>query len=75
MSIEVENAVPIPPSRRLPTKYPFAKMQIGDSFLVKGTENECVAARNAAWNYASRHKVRFTSRIINGMGIRIWRTL
>src|SRR5262249_23517438 len=53
-----------------PSPYPFVEMMIGDSFWVP--VNEIQKGRQAAFDYAKQHKVRFETRTVDG-GMRIWR--
>jgi hypothetical protein len=50
--------------------YPFAKMNIGDSFIVPPTKGKIAAC--AAYRYGARHHKRYTSRVMPE-GVRIWR--
>lgn len=59
--ITIEKDVP------LPAKYPFAAMEVGDSFT---TNNHTAVA--AASSYGRRNGMKFASRK-NGSGYRIWR--
>jgi hypothetical protein len=68
--ILIEKGIPVPPETRgiKPTMYPWAQMEVGDSFFLPGrkahpgfTSKPCKA---------TRHK--FTSRKVNG-GFRTWR--
>lgn len=71
----IEKKVPIPVfyDRGAPPKYPFRQMEIGDSFVVEGSDQERTRAQHAAHTFAQNHsKFKFTTRsFINGM--RIWR--
>ncbi len=69
--IVIEKNVPIPPRRfGLASCYPFEKMNIGDSFLLK----ENMAGNNSIPGYANRQfkPKRFVGRK-EGKGRRIWR--
>lgn len=67
--IKVEKGIPLPSSYG---KYPFSKMEVGDSFK---WPLECRARLNtAAANYAKSHDMRFTIRAISPRELRIWRT-
>lgn len=60
--------MPVPPARNL---YPFAQMQIGDSFLVP-----MEAAARCRANFKHHRPLRFTAHTVveNGVeGLRIWR--
>lgn len=71
----VSSGVPIPKVSRSDvgrSKYPFAKMEIGDSFFVIGSGH----ARASAWHYAKISGKKFTCRkvIESGfVGTRTWR--
>lgn len=82
MAFEIEKAVPIPPVVRsrpnvAPT-YPFAEMQINDSFAVRHIEGEEATrktlgkVRSAAGIAAKNLGVRFTIRSM-GDHVRVWR--
>lgn len=87
MTIEIETGVPIPPPKGgcgRPHRYPFAGMNVGDSFAVprvRGEKRECgsdrVQARisNAAGRWVRRHKsqARFVVRVIDETTVRCWR--
>lgn len=74
--MNVEKGISIPPSRfgrhrRGQCKYPFAQMDVGDSFQVGihlGNSAKVCAAnwrrRNPGWNFVSRS---------DGRNVRIWR--
>jgi hypothetical protein len=73
--MQIEKDVPMPTSkgRGRPPKYPFGKMEIGDSFFVNFTGdasrcNEVVAA----YQYGRQNNKAFSARKEDG-GIRIWR--
>lgn len=77
MEIEIEKNIPIPGSSGL--KYPFDKMEVGDSFYVelKGDEKAHSVQSNLMTNakgYAIRRKLdwQFISRKTE-LGIRVWR--
>ena len=62
----IEKNIPIQRGRE---KYPFLKMEIGDSFVFSG--NRKVIGAAASW-YGSRYKMKFTTRSVDG-GVRVWR--
>jgi hypothetical protein len=75
MKYRIEKNVPIPEGtgRGRPAKYPFAKMQVGDSFLVMGSPNEQSTAQKSAHSFAQINpKFKFVTRTLNH-GLRIWR--
>lgn len=69
----------MPRVKRGVSDYPFNEMQIGDSFFVRGTREECKKVQQCAC-YASKasekdpHPKSFVTRYLVGEGgIRIWR--
>jgi hypothetical protein len=69
MSYEIEKGIPIPRSSEYEAKYPFSKMEVGDSFSVE-ERRESVAS--AARSYGCRVGKKFSIRK-EGNGMRIWR--
>ena len=61
--MKIEQGIPIPDVN----KYQFHKMKVGDSILVP------VVGRIAAYNFAKRHNVKFTTRTQEDGQVRIWR--
>ncbi len=76
MAVQIEKNVPLPGSGAgRPSKYPFADMEVGDSFLVaEGPSSGHLGynARNAAKNFGVRHGMKFSVKQTEG-GVRIWR--
>ena len=77
MTFEIEKEIPIPPLRREDRKYPFADMDVGDSFFIRFS----VEARKknqskigaAIGGYSRRNSgKKFSARCVDG-GIRVWR--
>lgn len=68
---EIEKGIPVFPRG----KYPFSRMEIGDSFLVPAEDGGAKVrkVRSAACEFARRKSVKFTCLSVNG-GLRIWRT-
>ena len=66
---KIDKNVPIPTSHGN-LKYPFDKLEVGDSFFVEGIEHP---ARLAKYCYAKRHGITLVSKR-EGNGHRIWRT-
>jgi hypothetical protein len=52
-------------------KYPWNKMEIGDSFFIEGAKTT-TSITSAASPYGKRHNKKFTARAVDG-GVRIWR--
>ena len=83
-AITVEKNIPIPESRfgkgRQPgeTKYPFAELQVGDSFMVPTKKQTDINKMQSsicghAFQYKRKNRdTNFTTRIVDG-GIRVWR--
>ena len=56
----------------LPTRYPFAEMKVGDSFLVPSdVTRQAVAV--AATRYGRKHNMKFSTRQLKDGGFRCWR--
>lgn len=74
--IAIESGVPLPTKETKKSRYPFARMNVGDSFLIEGAKNsssyEAMRVRSAASHYARRDGKKFTVRVVEG-GIRVWR--
>lgn len=76
-TIKIEKGIEIPSRLRKsgkPSKYPFAQLEVGESFLVRTTSkkskvNRQVGLCSSFRKYAPK---RFTSRTI-AEGVRIWR--
>jgi hypothetical protein len=71
MTYQITKGLPIPKiSAGRPAIYPFAVLEVGDSFF---SDNQGVAnVRSAACAFARNHKVRFIVRK-EGEGARCWR--
>lgn len=68
--IKIDKGIPVPDeSRGANGKYPFADLEIGDSFFVNVKQ---VAVCSSAAGYGKRHNKKFTTRSENG-GTRVWR--
>lgn len=65
--IEIDKNVPIPEKRERKGKYPFPKMEVGDSFFTKSDGVKAALSR-----YSKAHGVDLISRK-EGDGFRIWR--
>ena len=67
----IEKGIPIPPKqqKRNFSKYPFHEMDVGDSFAASLYEQQRIRVQ------AAGHKPKkFTSRKINEVQLRVWRT-
>jgi len=75
---DIERDVPLPErGAKTKAKYPFAKMKIGDSFLVRAPGGYCSALSSRvgqAANYRAKAYPgeRYTTRRVPG-GLRVWR--
>ncbi len=68
---KIEKNVPIPNDALNNNRYPFTKMEVGDSFLITDdTPSRSVLAGQASRRYAPK---RFVGRKAEGGGRRIWR--
>jgi hypothetical protein len=69
-AFRIEKDVPLPThgGSGAPSKYPFAQMDIGDSFVGHGEK-----VKAAAWAYAKRNGAKFISRTVAPGQFRIWR--
>lgn len=66
----IDHNIPLPGPRQSTTlRFPFALLEVGDSFFVPGDKN---AVSPAAFQYAKRHGKKFTVRKVEG-GHRVWR--
>lgn len=74
MKIKVERGVPAPPRTASRTKYPFADMEVGDSFFMSAAfpEHERGRVSAAACAYAKKHGVKFSTKVFD-TGVRTWR--
>jgi hypothetical protein len=68
----IDKDVPLPTTTRgRRARYPFADMQVGDSFLVTGDKSTTESARSAAYAHTRRNGKAFSARPVAG-GMRIW---
>ena len=75
MTYEIEKDIPLPPRKSRVSAYPFAEMNVGDSFVVPPTENApaLTTLRNAAAQ--AKKKLGFKFVVAETYdGIRVWRT-
>ncbi len=75
MTIKIDKSVPLPEKYARGDLFPFAKMKIGDSFVVP--DGRASSAKAAATQWHRAHKERFTTRIVQERGqkaLRVWRT-
>lgn len=74
---KIEKNIPVPAARSRVTKYPFDKMDVGDSFLIvkqDGEEHEKIRMKavGAACGYAKTKGWKFRTRK-EGENLRVWR--
>lgn len=73
--LRIDKDVPIPGKKtgRREVKYPFAQMEVGDSFALTGeVEKTTNLLRNTALRYAKQLGYKFTVRSTED-GARVWR--
>lgn len=69
--IEIEKGVPLPSDERgRAAKYPWAEMEIGDSFFLKDGSSSSISG--AASNAGKRLGFKFSTREMDD-GVRVWR--
>ncbi len=68
----IEKNIPPPEDSRGLQKYPFKKMEIGDSFFVPAGKAKSVRQQVQYYQKRSAEPVRFTVRQVEG-GVRVWR--
>lgn len=66
--IKIDKGIPIPPSNT-GSRYPFAHMEVGDSFFAETRQSKMTAA---ARNWGVRLKRKFVTRKESN-GTRVWR--
>lgn len=72
--MKIDKDIPMPTRRQgmgRPAKYPFAEMEVGDSFFSTETRNRLAAASSHA---GSRHEMKFAILSVDG-GFRVWRVV
>jgi len=68
----IDKAVALP-SVRHSNGYPFAKLEIGDSFLVPNTDaKKAASVRACASTWGKKNGCKLTVKMVEG-GIRVWR--
>lgn len=78
MEIKVEENIPLPPSATMKgsSKYPFKKLEIGDSFFIPVKEGKAIESLQRSIISTNQTGIKITTRTIaeNGVrGIRTWR--
>lgn len=74
MSIVVEKNIPVNKFLKRARKhtYPFAQMDVGDSFYVEGDLGVCQTVRTLMWRFSKETGWKFVTRRDEN-GIRVWR--
>lgn len=74
MSYTIEKGVPLPSGRReRRDKYPYADMEVGDSFLIPLAKDRSTSGIYASVSVAKRrHNINLATARVDG-GVRIWR--
>ena len=71
---KIEKNIPVAKLKTSKPKYPFAEMEVGDSFFVKGNDKKKQSVAVAVHYYkVSNQDKKFCTRT-NEEGIRVWRT-
>jgi hypothetical protein len=70
----IESGIPMPSPVSGPgvRKYPFDRLEVGQSFYLSGKEKDFSTLRNAAFQHARRYGKKFITRRVDG-GARCWR--
>lgn len=72
--IEIDKDIPIPPDSRGSAHYPWADMEIGDSFPVHISKCGGVSSSAHTWGVKQTPERKFTIRKISDIEYRVWRT-
>lgn len=82
-TITIEKNIPLPErvwgAHGRPSKYPFAQMEVGDSFAITAIEQPAEKLRNnigncaIKWTQKNAPERKFSTRVTGGT-VRIWRT-
>jgi hypothetical protein len=74
MQFAIETGIPAPAKPVSGGKYPFAKLQVGDSFVVELEGRKSWAFLYGAITHAQKkHSIKLTSRLIEDGKRRVWR--
>lgn len=72
MNIKIDKDIPPPPLGRAPaTRYPFADLEVGDSFFIPGATPQSISG-STSWARNKLTPRKFTVRTVEG-GTRVWR--
>jgi len=70
---QIDSEIPLPPKQTGREKHPFRSLDIGQSFVIPGTDYYAQArARQHACVYGKKLGRKFATRLVDG-GVRIWR--
>ncbi len=80
-NFEIEEGIEIPVSKRgaRGTKYPYAQLEVGQSFLVpttgskEGDEKKQKSLLSTSHRFGKENDCKFTVRLVPDEGIRVWR--
>lgn len=86
--IEIEKGIPVPTVEKTSKRWPFVKMEAGDSFAITEPEYEDItqeeddlilkrlrgALTSSANSYGRRHNKKFAVRRVGPRSFRCWRT-
>jgi hypothetical protein len=80
MEIKIEKGVPIPARPKRADKYPFAQMEVGDSFAIPSSEfrppaliKSVAISAYRSWALRNKSDWKFKACLVEN-GVRIWRT-
>lgn len=70
---QIEKNVPLPANNR-EVKFPFAEMEVNDSFFVEGRTTKSFASITQHWRRKMNHRYATRNVEENGVkGVRVWR--
>lgn len=72
MDIVIEKNVPVPNGRGRKCRYPWAGMEVGDSFLIPEAVTKDGQARSAAYAQQKVDGRKYRTSRVDG-GVRVWR--
>jgi hypothetical protein len=74
MAYEIEKGVPVPEKGRpYKVKYPIAKMEIGDSFVIEADDAKTNSRKSYLYALSARAGIRVTTRKQPDGSLRVWR--
>lgn len=74
MHFKIEKGVPAPATRKRAPKYPFDKVDVGDSFTVRVRDEDAMRSlRSAASRYGRVYKMQFRVHRMSKHEARCWR--